>query len=50
MPLNPLPLDMRNHERLIKLDSHQVRGGVHKSNMMRNIEQVQAGSSGVQAR
>ena len=43
-------VNMRNQERLIKLDSHQIRRGVHKSDVMRNIEQGQAGSLGVPAR
>ena len=43
-------VNMRNHERLIRLDSHQVRRGVQKSDIMRNVEQGQAGSSGVPAR
>ena len=38
---------MQNQERLISFDSHQVRIGVQKSDIMRNIEQGQAGSSGV---
>ena len=43
-------VNMRNQERLISFDSHQVRIGVQKSDIMRNIEQGQAGSLGVQAR
>ncbi len=43
-------VNMRNQERLISFDSHQVRRGVHKSDVMRNIEQGQAGSSDIQAR
>ena len=43
-------VNMRNHERLIKLDLHQVRRGVYESDVMRNIEQGQASSSVVQAR